>query len=343
MKVIVFSTKYYDQEQLDRANTNQSHQITYTTQGLDISTVKLAKGYEAVCVLVSDRVNRDIIQHLSEIGVKLLVLRSTGFDNIDLLAAENAGIKVMRVPSYSPESIAEHATALILTLARKIHKAFNRVRDNNFSLDNLMGFTLAGKTVGVIGTGKIGRAFCSIMLGFGCKVIAYDVKQSQWVLEKGIDYVALDELLASADIISIHCPLTVDTHYLFNKITFAKCKKGFMLINTSRGGLIKTTDAAEALKSGQMGFLGIDVYEDETGIFFKDLSGAVVVDDVIERLMSFGNVLITPHQAFFTREAIQQIAKITIQNLTDFQNGISTENQVYSTMSNSSKPIYETR
>ena len=342
MKVAVFSTKFYDQELLDLANANR-HQIVYYSQGLDSTTLGWAKNCDALCLSISDKVDANMIVKLSDIGINLLVLRSAGFDNIDIAAAEKSKMAVMRVPSYSPESIAEHAAALVLSLARKIHKAFNRVRDNNFSLDNLLGFTLSGKTVGVIGTGKIGRAFCRIMLGFGCKVIAHDIKKSEWVINHGIDYVSLDELLTSSDIISLHCPLNDGTRHLFAKQNFDKCKRGFMLINTSRGGLIKTTDAAEALKSGQVGNLGIDVYEGESGLFFKDLSGTVVVDDLIERLMSFSNVLITPHQAFFTREAIEQIAISTIQNISNFEDGTSTENQVSSTNIQSTKPLNETR
>lgn len=342
MKVAVFSTKFYDQELLDIANASR-HQIVYYSQGLDSTTLGWAKNCDAVCILISDKVDAGMINMLSELGIKLLTLRSAGFDNVDIAAAEKVNMAVMRVPSYSPESIAEHAAALVLSLARKIHKAFNRVRDNNFSLDNLLGFTLLGKTVGVIGTGKIGRSFCRIMLGFGCKVIAYDIKQSEWVVNNGIDYVSLDKLLASSDIISLHCPLTEETRYIFNKQSFDKCKRGFMLINTSRGGLIKTSDAAEALKSGQIGNLGIDVYEGESGIFFKDLSGTVVLDDVIERLMSFGNVLITPHQAFFTREAIEQIATTTIQNISNFEDGSPTKNQVLSTTIKSTKTLNEAR
>ncbi|MEO5889139.1 MAG: NAD(P)-dependent oxidoreductase, partial [Ferruginibacter sp.] len=218
--------------------------------------------------------------------------------------------------------------ALILTLDRKTYKAYNRVRENNFSLNNLMGFNLYGKTVGVVGTGKIGRAFCNIMLGFGCKVIACDIKESAVLIEKGIGYKTFDHLLQASDIISIHCPLTEKTHHLFNSIAFAKMKIGAMLINTSRGAVIQTSDAVEALKKQQLGYLGIDVYEGEENLFFKDLSQSIVQDDLIERLMSFNNVLITPHQAFFTREAVEQIAITTIKNLTDFENGIPLENEV---------------
>jgi D-lactate dehydrogenase len=235
---------------------------------------------------------------------------------------------VLRVPAYSPQAIAEHAAALILTLDRKTYKAYNRVRENNFTLNNLMGFNLFGKTVGIVGTGKIGRAFGSIMQGFGCKVIAYDIRELDAVKEKGIEYKSFDQLLELSDIISIHCPLNDGTHHLFNSIAFAKMKTGAMLINTSRGAVIDTAHAVEALKKEQLGYLGIDVYEGEEHLFFKDLSGTVIQDDLIERLMSFNNVLITPHQAFFTKEAVEQIALVTIKNFSDFENGLPLVNEV---------------
>ncbi|MCX6317276.1 MAG: 2-hydroxyacid dehydrogenase [Bacteroidetes bacterium] len=330
MKVAVFSTNYYDREYLISANAAGKHQLTFFNEPLRLESIILATGFNAVCIVVSDDANKKVIDQLSVFGIRLITLRSTGFDNVNLAAAEALHIKVMRVPSYSPQSIAEHATALALTLNRKTHKAYNRVRDNNFSLNNLMGFTLSGKIVGVVGTGKIGRAFCTIMQGFGCRVIACDIRENQAMKEKGIEYKTFEELLCLTDIISIHCPLTSATHHLFNSHAFSKLKKGAMLINTSRGGVIKTTDAVEALKSGQLGYLGIDVYEGEANLFFKDMSGTIVEDDLIERLMSFNNVLITPHQAFFTKEAVEQIAVTTIQNLSDFENHISSANELKS-------------
>ncbi len=328
MKVGIFSKKYYEREYLDRYNTGGKHTLTYFDTSLNSSTTSLAAGFDAVCVLLTDKIDKETIGKLASLGIKLIDLRSAGFDNIDIQAAKAQHIKVLRVPAYSPQAIAEHASALILTLNRKTHKAYNRVRENNFSLENLMGFNLFGKTVGVVGTGKIGRAFSNIMVGYGCKVIAYDIKESEILKEKGIKYKPFIELLEASDIISIHCPLTPDTHYLFNSVAFSKMKKGAMLINTGRGAIIKTSDAVEALKSGQLGYLGIDVYEGEENLFFRDLSESVVEDDVIERLMSFNNVLITPHQGFFTKEAVEQIAITTIQNFTDFENGIQSENEV---------------
>jgi D-lactate dehydrogenase len=328
MKAAVFSTRFYEREYLNNANGDARHDLTFFDTALNSDTTQLAAGFTAVCVMLTDHLDSGTIAKLSTKGVKLIVLRSAGFDNVDIGAASAQHIKVVRVPAYSPQAIAEHATALILSLNRKTYKAYNRVRDNNFSLENLMGFNLYGKTVGVVGTGKIGRAFCRIMLGFGCKVIASDIKESAAVIEMGIKYKPLDELLQQADIISIHCPLTHDTHHLFNSTAFARIKRGAMLINTSRGAIIKSSHAVEALKSGQLGFLGIDVYEGEENLFFKDMSETLVQDDLIERLMSFNNVLITPHQAFFTKEAVEEIAATTIRNLTDFESGIPGGNEV---------------
>jgi len=328
MKVAVFSTKYYEREYLNKFNTGGKHQLTYFDNALTTDTINLTIGFDAVCVLLTDKIDEAIVDKLSANSIQLIDLRSAGYDNVDIAAATKRNIKVMRVPAYSPQAIAEHAVALILTLDRKTHKAYNRVRENNFTLNNLMGFNLSGKTVGVVGTGKIGRAFCNIVLGFGCKVIAYDIKESAAMIEKGIEYKNFDNLLQVSDIISIHCPLTEQTHHLFNNIAFAKMKVGAMLINTSRGAVIKTSHAVEALKRRQLGYLGIDVYEGEENLFFKDLSQTIVEDDLIERLMSFNNVLITPHQAFFTKEAVEQIAITTLQNFTDFEKGIPLENEV---------------
>jgi D-lactate dehydrogenase len=330
MKVAIFSTKYYEREYINKCNTGNKQQLTFFDAVLNEYSTNLTIGFDAVCVLLSDIINETVIDKLSANSIKLICLRSAGFDNVDIEAAAKRNIKVLRVPAYSPQAIAEHAAALILTLNRKTYKAYNRVRENNFSLNNLMGFNLYGKTVGVVGTGKIGRAFCTIMQGFGCRVIAYDIKESDAVKEKGIEYKSFDQLLQLSDIISIHCPLTPDTRHLFNSIAFAKMKTGAMLINTSRGAVIKTAHAVEALKRAQLGYLGIDVYEGEQDLFFKDLSGTIIQDDLIERLMSFNNVVITPHQAFFTTEAVKQIAITTIKNFTDFESGLSSENEVKS-------------
>ncbi|MFE3872743.1 2-hydroxyacid dehydrogenase [Flavobacterium sp. ZS1P70] len=328
MKIAVFSTKPHDREYLDKFNSNNRHQLTYFEAPLNADTTNLALGFEAVCIFVNDKIDAVAIDKLFKIGVKLIDLRSAGFNNVDIEAAKKKNIKVMRVPAYSPEAVAEHAVALILTLNRKTHKVYNRVRESNFSLENLIGFNLHGKTVGVIGTGKIGVAFCQIMLGFGCKVIAYDITESEKLKEKGIEYTTLVDLFKNSDIISLHCPLNLKTKYLFDIKTFSKVKKGVMLINTSRGALIKTSDAIDALKNGQLGYLGIDVYEQEENLFFNDLSESIIKDDLIERLMAFHNVLITPHQGFFTKEALNQIAITTLKNFTDFEEGLLLENEV---------------
>ena len=328
MKVAIFSAKYYEREYLDKYNYDGKHQLTYFEIALNADTIVKVKGFEAVCIQLTDKLDANVITQLSKAGIKLIDLRSAGYDNVNLEAAAKKNIKVMCVPAYSPQAIAEHATALILTLDRKTHKAYNRVRENNFSLQNLMGFNLYGKTVGVLGTGKIGAAFCNIMLGFGCKVIGNDIVQSKTLLQKGVKYVSFEKLLGISDIISIHCPLTARTRHLFDSSAFSKMKKGMMLINTSRGAIINTKAVIDALKTTQLGYLGIDVYEGEESIFFEDLSDIIIKDDQIERLMSFNNVLITPHQAFFTKEALDEIARITISNFSSFEDNIVTENEV---------------
>lgn len=328
MKVAVGSTKYYEREYLNKFNTSSQQQLTFFDNSLTGHSTNLIIGFDAVCVLLTDKIDEAVIDKLSANNIKLIVLRSAGFDNVDIAAAAKRNIKVLRVPTYSPQAIAKHAAALILTLDRKTYKAYNRVKENNFTLNNLIGFNLYEKTVGVVGTGKTGRAFCNIMFGFGCKVIAYDIKKSAALVDKGIEYKSFDEFLNVSAIISIHCPLTAETHHLFNSIAFAKMKAGTMLINTSRGAIIKISHAVEALKKQQLGYLGIDVYEGEENLFFKDLSQTIVQDDLIERLMSFNNVLITPHQAFFTKKAVQQIAITRINNLSDFEKRIPLENEV---------------
>ncbi|WP_298393658.1 2-hydroxyacid dehydrogenase [Flavobacterium sp.] len=328
MKVAIFSTKYYERDNLDLYNKEGKHQLTYFEKSLNEDTINLVKDFDAVCIQLTDVLDANVIAKLASAGIQLIDLRSAGYDNVDLEAAAQNKIKVFRVPAYSPQAVAEHAVALILTLNRKTHKAYNRVRENNFSLQNLMGFNLYGKTVGVVGTGKIGAAFCTIMLGFGCKVIANDLNPSKALMEKGVQFVSFEKLLKTADIISIHCPLTQNTRHLFDADAFSKVKKGMMLINTSRGAIIQNKAVIEALKSAQIGFLGIDVYEGEEQLFFKDLSDKVVKDDQIERLMSFNNVLITPHQAFFTKEALDEIARITIANFNSFADNTATENEV---------------
>ncbi|EAQ50912.1 MULTISPECIES: 2-hydroxyacid dehydrogenase [Leeuwenhoekiella] len=328
MNIAFFSTKKYDQDFFDSTNTDFNHQLTFFETGLNEHTASLTKDFNAVCVFVNDDLNAATIDLLAKNGIQLIALRCAGFNNVDLKAAAEKNIKVVRVPAYSPQAVAEHAVALILTLNRKTHKAYNRVRENNFSLEKLTGFNLYGKTVGVIGTGIIGQCFAKIMLGFGCKVLAYDIKPNEELKSSGVEYVELEKLLKASDIISLHCPLNEHTHHLIDGNAFEKMKDGAMLINTGRGALIDTSAVVEALKSEKLGYLGIDVYEQESGLFFNDLSETVNKDDDFLRLMSFPNVLITGHQGFFTKEALEQIAQVTLQNLTDFENGAALENEV---------------
>jgi D-lactate dehydrogenase len=328
MKIAVFGTQFYEEEYFNKFNVDNKHELVFFKQSLNSKTIHLAKGFKAVCVFVTDMIDKNCIEKLAKLGIKLIDLRSAGYNNVDIKSAETNKIKVLRVPAYSPQAVAEHAVALILTLNRKTNKAYNQVRENNFSLQNLMGFNLYGKTIGIVGTGKIGRAFCSIMLGFGCKIIAFDLKENDSLKQRGIQYKTFDELLSTSDIISIHCPLTKETNHLFDTKAFDKLKKGAMIINTSRGAIINAEEAIIGLKKEQIGYLGMDVYEKESNIFFKDCSQTVIQDDVFERLLSFNNVLITPHQAFFTEEAISEITKITIKNFTDFENNLALENEV---------------
>ena len=271
--------------------------------------------FDAVCVFVNDKLTAEVITVLAEKGIKIIALRCAGFNNVDLDAVKKHGLRLCRVPAYSPEAVAEHAVAMLLTLNRKTHKAYNRTREQNFSLNGLMGFTLYQKIVGVIGTGKIGAAFCKIMLGFGCKVLAFDPFENDELKKLGVTYVSFNEAIKTSDIISLHCPLTEDNKYLINGAILAEMKKNVTLINTSRGALINTKDAIEALKTGHISGLGIDVYEQEEKLFFKDLSGSIIGDDEIQRLMSFPNVLVTGHQAFFTEEALTEIATSTLVSI----------------------------
>ena len=328
MKIAFFSTKSYDREFFERFNTTGNNQLTYFEAPLNKDTVNLTNGFGVVCVFVNDKIDKAVIEKLSDNGVRLIALRCAGFNNIDLAAAKEKKIMILRVPAYSPQAIAEHAVALILTLNRKTHKAYNRIRENNYSLEHLTGFNLDGKTVGVIGTGRTGAVFCKIMQGFGCKVIACDIIESDDLKNKGVVYKPFDLVLQVSDIISLHCPLTPLTKHLINKDTLSKMKTGVMLINTSRGAVINSQHAIEALKTGKLGYLGIDVYEQEENLFFKDLSESIIQDDIIARLMSFPNVLITAHQGFFTKEALEQIATTTLKNITDFENGVQNDNEV---------------
>jgi D-lactate dehydrogenase len=327
MNIAFFSTQPYDREYFERYNNGQ-HALLFFEAQLNEHTVNLATGCNAVCVFVNDQLNAAVISALRQSGIKIVALRCAGFNNADLAAAEEKGVIVVRVPAYSPHAVAEHALALIMTLNRKTHKAYNRVREGNFSLNRLTGFDLYGKTVGVIGTGKIGECFCHIMLGLGCKVVAFDLIANKDLEAAGVAFLPLLELLKQSDIVSLHCPLTEQTKHLVNAGTLAIMKDGAMLINTSRGALVDTRAVINALKKGKLGYLGIDVYEQEEKLFFHDLSENIIEDDVIMRLLSFSNVLITAHQGFLTDEALTQIALVTLQNLTDFEQGKKLENKI---------------
>jgi len=326
MKITVFSTKSWDREYLPLANQDK-HELKFVTPRLDADHADLAKDSEAVCIFVNDDGGKESLAALSKLGVKLILLRCAGFNNVDLDEAKKLKIQVMTVPGYSPYAVAEHALALILSLNRKTHKSYNRVRENNFELTGLLGFDIHGKTVGVLGTGKIGQVFAGIMKGFGVKLIGYDkFKSDQLVKDTGLEYVELDQLLAQSDIISIHLPLLKDTQHIINDQAVEKMKKGVMIVNTSRGALIDTKAVIKGLKKGSIGYLGLDVYEEEESLFYEDNSGKILQDDTFARLLTFPNVLITGHQAFFTKEAQENICGTTIQNAEDFSQGKKSDN-----------------
>jgi D-lactate dehydrogenase len=328
MKVAVFSTKAYDRQFLSAANSPTQHELVFFEPRLNRDTAILAAGFPAVCVFVHDQVDAPTLEILASRGTRLIVLRCAGFNNVDLQVAADLGITVVRVPAYSPYGVAEHAVGLILSLNRKIHRAYNRVREGNFSLDGLLGFNLHQRTVGIIGTGKIGLILGQIMKGFGCQLLAYDVYPNPELEALGGKYVELPELFANSDIISLHCPLTPETHHLIDAKAIEQIKSGVMLINTSRGALIDTQAVIEGLKSGKIGYLGVDVYEQESELFFEDLSGEIIQDDIFQRLTTFPNVLITGHQAFFTAEALHNIAETTFANITDVEQGRTCANEI---------------
>jgi len=326
MKVAIFSTQSYDKQFFNLVNADFGHELLYLEPALTPNTAILAAGCDAVCVFVNDVVDAGTLNVLHQSGIRTIVLRCAGFNQVDLQTAKSLHINVFRVPSYSPEAVAEHAVAMIMTLNRKTHKAYNRIREGNFSLERLIGFNLYGKKVGLIGLGQIGLAFAKIMHGFGTSVYAYDP-----VVRDVPSYIQLtdyDTLVSTTDIISIHCPLNDATRHMVDQKSFGKMKDGVMLINTSRGAILDSNDAIEALKRGKLGYLGIDVYEQEDKLFFRDLSESLIPDEQILRLMSFPNVLITAHQGFFTTEALTEIAETTLQNLRDAENGSKTQNQL---------------
>lgn len=330
MKIGFFSAKHYDMEHFDRSNKTFCAEIEYFDYRLCMKSVRLAHGFEAICAFVNDSLCEEVLVELARNGTKIIAMRCAGFNNVDLVAAKRLGLRVVNVPAYSPESVAEHTVALMLTLNRKVHKAYQRTRDANFSLEGLVGFNMHGRTVGVIGTGKIGVAAIKILQGFGCKVIAHDPYPNPQVVNLGIEYQPLDELYSVSDIITLHCPLTPENHHLLRAETFDKMKPGVMVINTSRGGLLNAMDAMEALKKGQLGSLGLDVYENEKSLFFEDKSNEIIQDDVFRRLSACHNVIFTGHQAFLTAEALEAIASTSLLNVQQLLEGGTCPNELKS-------------
>jgi D-lactate dehydrogenase len=328
IRIAFFDAKPYDRDSFDLMNKKFNFEIKYFKYHLSPESVIMAKGFDVVCAFVNDQISEEIIQQLDVIGVKLIALRSAGYNNVDFKAAFGK-IHVVRVPAYSPHAIAEHTVALMLTLNRKTHRAYARTREGNFALQGLLGFDFFGKTAGVIGTGKIGKALVTILSGFGMHVLAYDVfPDLEFAAAVGCTYTSLEELFLRSDVISLNCPLSKETEHLINEHSLAKMKDGVMLINTGRGKLIKAADLVEALKNGKVGYAGLDVYEEESEYFFEDKSDEVIMDDVLARLLAFNNVIITSHQGFFTREALANIADTTLQNIQDYIDGKSLENEI---------------
>ena len=327
MRCLVTSTRPYDQQFLSAANDG-CHELVFVETALNADTAFIAQGYPAICPFVDDTLDAKTLETIAHLGTKLLVLRSTGFNHVDIPAAEKQGITVMRVRDYSPYAVAEYAVGLMLTLNRHLHKAYTRVRDGNFLLDGLLGFDMHGKTAGIVGTGKVGAALARILHGMGCHLLAYDIVPNPACQDLGVAYVSLEELLTKSRIVSLHLPLFPETRHLMNAERFALMPEGAMIINTSRGSLIDTAALIAALKSQHLGAAGLDVYEEEAELYFKDHSDDIIYDDSFERLLTFPNVIITGHQAFFTREALKTIADTTIQNLNDFSAGRDSPNYV---------------
>lgn len=322
MRVLFFDSHRYDREAFVLANKDYGHEIVYLDVRLSEITAEAARGFETVCVFVNDCLNSQVLIKLKDCGVRFVALRSAGFNNLDLVAAKKLGLSVVRVPEYSPYAVAEHAVALLLTLNRKTHRASARVHDLNFSLEGLVGFDLHGKTIGVIGTGRIGSVFCRIMQGFGCRVLANDPHPNPKLKDvPHLIYTTLETLIQESDIISLHAPLVPETHHILNKETIEQMKDGAIIINTSRGALIDSKALVDGLKSGKIGGAALDVYEEEENVFFSDLSDQILQDDTLARLLTFPNVIITSHQAFLTREALANIAHTTLKSISDFSNG----------------------
>ncbi|MDV3442523.1 2-hydroxyacid dehydrogenase [Pseudomonas otitidis] len=319
MRTILFSTQTYDRDSFQACSSDLD--LHFQPARLTLDTAALAQGHAVVCAFINDDLSAPVLECLAEGGTQLIALRSAGYNHVDLHAAQQLGLTVVRVPAYSPHAVAEHAVALVLALNRRLHRAYNRTREGDFSLHGLTGFDLVGKRVGVVGTGQIGEVFARIMAGFGCALLAYDPYPDPAVEALGGRYVPLDELLAESDIVSLHCPLNDGTRYLVNSHSLQRMKRGAMLINTGRGALVETPALIEALKSGQLGYLGLDVYEEEANLFFEDRSDLPLQDDVLARLLTFPNVIVTAHQAFLTREALAAIARTTLDNISAWASG----------------------
>jgi D-lactate dehydrogenase len=327
MRTAVFSTKAYDRQFLQPAAAKAGQELVFLEPRLTPETAVLAQGFPAICSFVNDGLTAEVLGRFASGGTKFVALRCAGFNQVDLEACRKLGLRVARVPAYSPFAVAEHAVGMMLTLNRKFHKAYNRVREGNFAIDNLLGFDMHGKTVGIVGTGKIGAITARILAGFGCRILLYDVVENDECRPLG-RYVALEELYAESDIISLHCPLTLQTYHMIGRAAIERMKPGVMLVNTSRGALVDTQAVLAGLKTGRIGYLGLDVYEEEAELFFEDHSSRVIQDDLFMRLLTFPNVLITSHQAFFTANALEEIARVTMANLTAFERGEPTPNEV---------------
>lgn len=328
MKVAVFSAKKYDQISFNKSNQLFGHQLSFFDIQLNLQTAKLAHGYDAVCAFVNDDLSKPVIEALSILGVRIIAMRCAGFDKVDVDAAKMYGLQIVRVPAYSPQAIAEHTVGLMLSLNRKIHRAYQRTRDANFSLDGLTGFNFYGKTVGVIGTGRIGIATMHILKGLGMTILAHDPYENPEAIKLGATYTSLDEIYRQSDVITLHCPMSKENYHMLDASSFSKMRDGVMIINTSRGELLNSKDAIEALKSQKIGSLGVDVYENEKDLFFEDKSNDIIQDDVFRRLSSCHNVLFTGHQAFLTEEALANIADTTLSNLTHFEQGTKSGNEL---------------
>ena len=329
MHVAFFSTHAFDREFFDQVNVTRHHDLHYLEARLTPSTSALAQGFPVVCAFVNDQLGAGVLAALAAGGARMIALRSAGFNHVDLSRARELGLSVSRVPAYSPHAVAEHTIALILTLNRKIHRAYARVREGNFALDGLLGFDLVGRTVGVVGTGKIGAIVVRILIAFGCRVLAYDIAPSPECRVMGVEYVPLDDIWTRSDVITLHTPLTTETRHRVDAGAIARMKPGVMIINTGRGALVDTPALIDGLKRGHIGYLGLDVYEEEEQLFFQDLSSHVIQDDVFARLLTFPNVVVTAHQAFFTREALRAISETTLDNISAFEQGRRSGNELY--------------